>query len=141
MKIRCFFCKLFPKIATFSIHPSRFNGFFTRSCKRTKIKQDGVFQALTDPFADVLGLLADRLGVADGMVSDGGEQFLLVLAVKWGLAHQHLIQQHAIGPPVALCYKSECHSIMSSSRWQTVAVVSSSLRSKCLSLYLSVYLH
>ena len=55
------------------MHPSRFNGFFTRSCKKTKIKQDTVFQAPTDPFADVLGLLADGLGVADGMVSDGRE--------------------------------------------------------------------
>ena len=54
---------------------------------------------LTHPFADVLGLLADGLGVADGVVCDGGEKFLLVLAVKRRLTHQHLIQEHTIGPP------------------------------------------
>ena len=60
---------------------------------------------VTHPFADVLGLLADGLGVADGVVGDGGEELLLVLAVKRGLAHQHLIQEHAIGPPsIALYY-------------------------------------
>ena len=66
-----------------------------------------MFQAPTDPFADVLCLLADGLGVADGVVSDGGEQLLLVLAVKRWLAHQHLVQQHAIGPPGVCCVKSQ----------------------------------
>ena len=54
---------------------------------------------LTHPFADVLGLLADGLGVADGVVRDGGEELLLVLAIKRWLTHQHLIQEHPIGPP------------------------------------------
>ena len=55
---------------------------------------------LTHPFADVLGLLADGLGVADGVVCDGGEKLLLVLAVKRWLTYQHLIQEHTIGPPI-----------------------------------------
>ena len=54
---------------------------------------------MTHPFADVLGLLADGLGVADCVVCDGREELLLVLTVKRGLTHQHLIQEHAIGPP------------------------------------------
>jgi len=55
------------------------------------------------PLADVLGLLTDGLGVADGVVGDGGEQLLLVLTVKGGLADQHLVQQDTIGPPVHAC--------------------------------------
>ena len=59
---------------------------------------------MTHPFADVLGLLADGLGVADCVVCDGREELLLVLTVKRGLTHQHLIQEHAIGPPsIVLC--------------------------------------
>ena len=54
---------------------------------------------LTHPFADVLGLLADGLGVADGVVRDGREELLLVLAIKRWLPHQHLIEEHPIGPP------------------------------------------
>ena len=76
-----------------------------------------LIDALIYPFADVLGLLADGLGVADGVVGDGGEQLLLVLAVKRGLTHQHLVQQHAIGPPLWQWVKiRESQSIMSSSR-------------------------
>ena len=54
----------------------------------------------TYPFADVLGLLADGLGVADGVIGDGREQLLLILSVKRGLTHQHLVQQHTISPPL-----------------------------------------
>ena len=58
-----------------------------------------LFSGPTHPLADVLGLLADGLGVADGVVGDGGEQLLLVLTVEGGLADQHLVQQDTIGPP------------------------------------------
>jgi hypothetical protein len=34
------------------------------------------------------------------MIGDGRKQLLLVFAVERGLAHQHLVQQHAEGPPV-----------------------------------------
>ena len=34
------------------------------------------------------------------MVGDGREQLLLILAVKRGLTHQHLVQQNAVGPPL-----------------------------------------
>ena len=54
----------------------------------------------THPSADVLRLLADGLGVADVVIGDGGEQLLLVLAVEGRLAHQHLVHQHAVRPPV-----------------------------------------
>ena len=52
-----------------------------------------------DPLADVLGLLADGLGVGDGVVGDGGEELLLVLPVEGRLAHQHLVEQHPVRPP------------------------------------------
>ena len=54
----------------------------------------------THPSTDVLCLLTDGLGVADIVIRDGGEQLLLVLPVEGRLAHQHLIHQHAVRPPV-----------------------------------------
>ena len=54
----------------------------------------------THPSTDVLCLLTDGLGVADIVIRDGGEQLLLVLPVEGRLAHQHLVHQHAVRPPV-----------------------------------------
>ena len=51
------------------------------------------------PFANILGLFTQRLGVGDRVVSDGGKQFILIIPVKWRLPHQHLIQEDTIGPP------------------------------------------
>ena len=35
--------------------------------------------------AEVLGLLAHGLGIADSVVGDGGKQFLLIISIKWRL--------------------------------------------------------
>ena len=55
------------------------------------------------PFAYILGLLADGLWIADGVVRDGAEQLLLILPIKRGLTHQHFVQQNTIGPPIDAC--------------------------------------
>ena len=55
------------------------------------------------PFAYILGLLADGLWVADGVIRDGAEQLLLIFAIKRGLTDQHFVQQNTIGPPIDAC--------------------------------------
>jgi len=45
----------------------------------------------THSFAQLLGLFAERLGVGDVVVGDGGEKFLLVLTVEWRLPDEHFI--------------------------------------------------
>merc|ERR1712117_576446 len=52
------------------------------------------------PFAYLLSLSRERLGVGDGVVGDGREQLLLVLAVERRLSHQHLVQQNSERPPI-----------------------------------------
>ena len=37
--------------------------------------------------AEVLGLLAHGLGIAEGVVGDGSEQLLFIISIKWWLAN------------------------------------------------------
>lgn len=55
---------------------------------------------ITHPFAHILRLLAQTLRIGDVVVCDGGEQFLLVLAIERRLAHQHFVQQNTVRPPI-----------------------------------------
>lgn len=50
--------------------------------------------------ADVFALPGHELGIADTVLHDCHEQFLLVLAVEGRLANQHLVKQHPKGPPI-----------------------------------------
>ena len=34
------------------------------------------------------------------MVGDGSEELLLILAIERGLAHQHLVEENSVSPPV-----------------------------------------
>lgn len=48
----------------------------------------------------VLGLLLEPARVEGTVHADGVEQLLLVLPVEGRLADQHLVEEHAEGPPV-----------------------------------------
>ena len=51
------------------------------------------------PFANILGLFTQSLGIGDGVVGDGCKQLILVIPVKWRLSYKHLIEEDAKGPP------------------------------------------
>lgn len=50
--------------------------------------------------ANVLGLFGHELWVADTVLHDCHEQFLLVFAIERGLTNEHLVEQHSECPPI-----------------------------------------
>ena len=51
------------------------------------------------PFANILSLFTQSLGIGDRVIGDGCKQLILVIPVKWRLSYQHLIEEDAKGPP------------------------------------------
>jgi len=51
-------------------------------------------------FNEALGLLGDPARVVGGVRPDGLKQLVLVVALEGRLADEHLVHQHAEGPPV-----------------------------------------
>jgi len=49
---------------------------------------------------NVFRLLGHELGIADTVLQDCHEKFLLVLAIERRLANEHLVEQNPVGPPI-----------------------------------------
>ena len=52
-------------------------------------------ECIPHPFANILSLFTQSLGIGDRVVGDGCKQLILVIPVKWRLPDQHLIEQDA----------------------------------------------
>ena len=85
------------------MQPSLFPGFFVINLRGQNETINNVSygfrQIIPYPFANILCLFTQSLGIGDRVIGDGCKQLILVIPVKWRLSYQHLIEEDAKGPP------------------------------------------